>query len=68
MSRRPGSVALNLSNFDAELYERLRRHAFETRQPYRAIVEAALREYFERHPWNATEDAHVPESPMNGGR
>lgn len=51
MPRRADSAQVSLSNFDPELYEQLRRYAFETRRPMRDIVEDALREFMTAHPW-----------------
>lgn len=42
---------IHVDNVDRGLYEALRRYAFETRQSHKAVVEAALREYMARHPW-----------------
>lgn len=52
--RDPNLPALNVSNLDPDLYQRLRRYAFETGRTKKDIVEAALQEYMDRHPWEET--------------
>lgn len=47
----PDRLDLHVSYVDPDLYEDLRRYTFETRRTKKEIVEAALREYLHRHPW-----------------